>query len=101
VLAEPAGLVTRLDELAREGRYRLRLHRRNIDERPGPILARLIPDETPFDPDDTRSMEQMLPEPGVWLDRLIREPVMLVSHALRRLRKARKARKARKLLAAG
>jgi len=90
LLGEPAGLVTRLDELAREGQHRLRIHRRNVDEQLGPILSRLLPTETPFDPDDTESMEKMLPEPGAWLDQLIRAPIMMISHALRRLRQPRK-----------
>jgi hypothetical protein len=34
LLGAPAGLVARLDELARDGRHRLRLHRRNADEHP-------------------------------------------------------------------
>ena len=61
-----AGLVDRLDALARAGTHRLRIHRRNQDERPGPILSRFVPDDPPFDPDH---IEDMLPEPGVWLDR--------------------------------
>jgi phosphatidylserine/phosphatidylglycerophosphate/cardiolipin synthase-like enzyme len=50
------GLVARLDAIARSRQHRLRLHRRNEDEIPGPLLARLIPDETPFDPEDAQTM---------------------------------------------
>lgn len=87
LLAEPAGLVARLDELARTGQHRLRIHRRNADEKPGPFLARFIPNETPFDPDDAGDMELTLPEPGAWLDKLIRGPLDLVRSWTRRLRR--------------
>jgi phosphatidylserine/phosphatidylglycerophosphate/cardiolipin synthase-like enzyme len=79
------GLVARLDTIARSKQHRLRLHRRNEDEIPGPLLARLIPDETPFDPEDAQTMERLLPEPGAWLDRLIREPLSLLKRATREL----------------
>jgi phospholipase D1/2 len=78
------GLVTRLDDFARESRGALRLHRRNVDEKPGWLLSRLVPPENPFDPD---TVEDMLPEPGTWLDRLLRDPVTLVGHNGRRLGK--------------
>lgn len=85
LLAEPAGLVARLDELARSKQHRLRIHERNVDEKPGPLLAKLIPEETPFDPDDPKSMEKMLPDPGLWLDKLIRDPVVIVGNWFRQL----------------
>jgi phospholipase D1/2 len=84
-----AGLVDRLDALARAGQHRLRIHCRNQDERPGPILARFIPDDPPFDPDH---IEDMLPEPGVWLDRILRDPVVMLVHGGRRLARRRRAR---------
>jgi phospholipase D1/2 len=85
------GLVARLDELARGGRDRLRIHRRNVDEKPGPILSRLLPAEALFDPDDVQSMEALLPEPGAWLDRLIRDPLTFaIRFASRRLRHLRR-----------
>lgn len=88
------GLVARLDELARSRRGALRLHRRNADEKPGWLMSRLLPPETPFDPD---GVEDMMPEPGAWLDRIFRDPLKLAKasgkhvggqlrHALRRKR---------------
>lgn len=78
------GLVARLDAFARERSGALRLHQRNADEKPGWLMSRLLPPENPFDPD---TIEDMLPEPGVWLDRLLRDPVHLVGHNSRRLGK--------------
>lgn len=86
-LGPVSGLVDRLDALA-EGGSRLRVHRLNQDEVPGPILSRLIPDDPPFDPDH---IEDMLPEPGVWLDRLLRDPLIMLGHGGRQL--ARRARR--------
>jgi phosphatidylserine/phosphatidylglycerophosphate/cardiolipin synthase-like enzyme len=94
VLAPIEGLVARLDELARTGPHRLRVHRRNIDEKPGWLLSKLFPDETPFDPDDPESMEDLLPEPDAWLDRLLRDPVVFASRPARRLVHRRRRRKA-------
>lgn len=73
VLAPIDGLIARLDDLACSKRYRLRVHQRNTDEKPGWLLSKLIPDDTPFDPDDPRSFRESLPEPPAWLDRLLRE----------------------------
>lgn len=78
------GLVARLDRFARARTGALRIHRRNVDEKPGWILSRLLPPETPFDPD---TVEDMLPEPGAWIDRLIGDPVRLVGRSGRRLGK--------------
>lgn len=78
------GLVARLDAFARDRRGALRLHRRNVDEKPGWLLGRLLPPETPFDPDD---VEDLMPEPGLWLDRLLRDPVQLAGRALRSRRR--------------
>ncbi|MDQ3367832.1 MAG: phospholipase D-like domain-containing protein [Myxococcota bacterium] len=94
VLGSIGGLVGRLDDLARAKSHHLRLHARNVDEKPGWFLSKFIPDETPFDPDDPRSFEDALPEPGVWLDRLFRDPFMLVSNARRGFRKHRNRLKA-------
>lgn len=77
------GLIARLDDLARNKRHRLRSHQRNTDEKPGWLLSKLIPDETPFDPDDSRSFRESLPEPAVWLDRLLREPMPIFARGLR------------------
>jgi len=75
VIGAIPGLVRRLDHLARGKQHRLRIHRRNDDERPGWLLAKLLPDENPFDPDDPRSFQEALPEPSRWLDRLFRDPI--------------------------
>ena len=86
------GLVERLDARARGREGKLRLHRRNVDEKPGWLLSRILPAETPFDPD---GIEDLLPEPGIWLDRLLRDPVQLVGRAGRKLGKVlRPGRKA-------
>lgn len=81
LLASTHGLVERLDALAAAKLHRLRLHRRNVDEKPGWLLSKLIPDENPFDPDDPRAFAEALPEPGVWLDRFLREPLSLLRAA--------------------
>jgi phosphatidylserine/phosphatidylglycerophosphate/cardiolipin synthase-like enzyme len=78
------GLVARLDAFARERRGALRLHGRNSDEKPGWLLSRILPPDNPFDPD---TVEDMLPEPGAWLDRILRDPVKLVGSNTRRLGK--------------
>lgn len=86
-LADSVGLVDCLDALAEARSHRLRMHRRNVDEKPGWLLGKLLPEETPFDPDDPRSFEQLLPEPGAWLDRVFRDPLVLAKHAARRRRR--------------
>ena len=86
VLADPTDLVARLDELARNKQHRLRIHNRNIDEKPGRLLAALLPEKTPFDPDDPQSFEEALPEPGAWLDKIFREPFMMLRQGSRRFR---------------
>jgi phospholipase D1/2 len=83
LLAPIPGLVERLDRVARERTGRLRLHRLNRDERPGWFLSRLMPRETPLDPD--RSMvEELLPESGRLVDRVLRDPFVIMSGAARR-----------------
>ena len=81
-LGEMAGLVDRLDAIARGRAHRLRLHERNQDELPGRIAARLIPKDPPLDPDH---VEDLLPEPGVGLDRLLRDPLVMLAHAARHI----------------
>ena len=76
------GLVDRLDAFAREKRGALRIHCRNADEAPGPILSRILPPETPFDPD---SIEDTMPEPGAWLDRIFRNPIAFGGHLGKRI----------------
>ena len=70
LLAPITGLVDRLDELARAGEHRLRLHARNVDEHPGPVLSRLLHEPTPFDPRDPRSFTEALPAPIAAVQRL-------------------------------
>ena len=96
MLADPTDLVARLDNLAREKTHRLRIHHRNLEEKPGRILSALLPAKTPFDPDDPQSFEEALPEPSAWLDRIFREPLMIFKQSSRRL-----SRKRRKQLKAG
>ncbi len=76
------GLVERLDAIARSRSHRLRLHERNQDELAGRIAARLVPKDPPLDPDH---VEDLLPEPGVRLDRLLRDPLVMLAHAARHL----------------
>lgn len=87
------GLVARLDELARGARHRLRIHGRNVDEKPGRLLSWLVPDETPLDPDGPGLAEGLLPEPGTWLERQLRDPIVLASRLARRLRHPRRRRR--------
>ena len=88
-LVESTGLVDELDAIARAGEHRLRMHRRNADEKPGWLLSKLIPDDSMFDPDDPQAMHESMPEPEVWLDRLIGDPV----HALvQRIRSGKRRR---------
>lgn len=79
------GLVERLDAFAKDRRGALRIHRRNVDEKPGPLLSRVLPAETPLDPD---TIEDVIPEPSTWIDRLFRSPVdlgrTLGKHVVRR-----------------
>ncbi|HLL21633.1 MAG TPA: phospholipase D-like domain-containing protein [Kofleriaceae bacterium] len=82
-LADPTNLVPRLDELAQAKHHKLRIHKRNVDEKPGRLLSWLIPEKTPFDPDDPQSFNEALPEPSAWLDRVFREPYMIVKRAVR------------------
>ena len=76
------GLVDRLDAIARAGTDRLRLHGLNQDELPGRLLAPFIPRDPPLDPDH---VEDLLPEPGVGLDRLVRDPIVMMGHASRHI----------------
>jgi phospholipase D1/2 len=86
LLGPTAGLVERLDRLARAGTHELRLHRRNRDEKPGRLLGLFVPAETPFDPDGPQMMEGLLPEPRGVLDRIFRDPLLLVRTLARRVR---------------
>jgi phosphatidylserine/phosphatidylglycerophosphate/cardiolipin synthase-like enzyme len=86
--ASPQGLVQRLDELATAKTHQLRIHRRNQDEKPGPLLKWLIPDNAVFDPRSPRHLKEgLLPERGTVLDRLIREPLALFGQRTRKLKK--------------
>jgi phosphatidylserine/phosphatidylglycerophosphate/cardiolipin synthase-like enzyme len=90
MLTDPTDLVPRLDALARAKSHKLRIHQRNVDEKPGRLLAALLPSKTPFDPDDPQSFDEALPEPAAWLDRLIREPFMLAKRRLKQVHWPRK-----------
>jgi phospholipase D1/2 len=79
-----AGLVDRLDAIAVDGSHRLRVHRLNQDEVPGWFLSRFVPADPAFDPDH---IEDILPEPEAWLDRFVRDPLILLGHGLRHLKR--------------
>jgi hypothetical protein len=85
LLADPTDLVARLDDLARAKSHKLRIHQRNVDEKPGRVLAFFIPEKTPFDPDDPQSFDEALPEPAAWLDRLIRDPLMIAKQRVKQI----------------
>jgi phosphatidylserine/phosphatidylglycerophosphate/cardiolipin synthase-like enzyme len=75
--ATPANLVEALDEVARAEQHLLRLHGRNHDERPGWLMRRFLPKRTPLDPANPQQFREGLPEPVAWLDRFIREPIVV------------------------
>jgi len=84
------GLVGRLDEIAAARTHQLRLHGRNRDEKPGPLLELLIPDRPVFDPCSEDALKEgLLPERGTFLDRLIREPLALFGQRSRMLSRRR------------
>jgi phosphatidylserine/phosphatidylglycerophosphate/cardiolipin synthase-like enzyme len=88
--AAPHELVAKLDEVATAKTHLLRMHHRNRDEQPGWLLRRLLPKRTPLDPANPRQVREGLPEPVAWLDRLIREPaVVLFGDRIPWLRKKR------------
>jgi phosphatidylserine/phosphatidylglycerophosphate/cardiolipin synthase-like enzyme len=76
-LAAPRGLVASLDRIANAKQHLLRMHDRNRDERPGWLMRRFLPKRTPLDPANPQQFREGLPEPVAWLDRLIREPIVV------------------------
>jgi phospholipase D1/2 len=76
--AKPQDLVAKLDALATSKQSLLRMHGRNRDERPGWLLRRFLPKRTPLDPANPQQFREGLPEPVAWLDRLIREPAVVL-----------------------
>jgi phosphatidylserine/phosphatidylglycerophosphate/cardiolipin synthase-like enzyme len=74
----PTNLVAKLDALAKANTTLLRMHGRNQDERPGWLLRRFLPKRTPLDPANPQQFREGLPEPVAWLDRLIREPAVVL-----------------------
>jgi phospholipase D1/2 len=76
--ARPRDLVTKLDALAKSRASLLRMHGRNRDELPGWLLRRFLPKRTPLDPANPQQFREGLPEPVAWLDRLIREPAVVL-----------------------
>jgi phosphatidylserine/phosphatidylglycerophosphate/cardiolipin synthase-like enzyme len=82
------GLVERLDEIASEPTYLLRMHSRNRDEKPGPLLDLLIPKRPVFDPHSENHLKEgLLPERGTLLDRILREPLALLGQRTRKVTK--------------
>ncbi len=82
-LEETEGLVMKLDELACARTHRLRMHDRNVEEKPGWLMSKLLPAENVFDPDNPREMHEALPEPTAWLDRLFGHPAHWIGRKLR------------------
>ncbi len=76
--ASPRDLVANLDALARARTHLLRMHDRNRDEHPGWLMRRVLPRLTPLDPANPQQFREGLPEPVAWLDRLIREPAVVL-----------------------
>jgi phosphatidylserine/phosphatidylglycerophosphate/cardiolipin synthase-like enzyme len=76
--ANPRDLVAKLDALAKSRASLLRMHKRNQDEKPGWLLRRILPKRTPLDPANPQQFREGLPEPVAWLDRLIREPAVVL-----------------------
>jgi hypothetical protein len=54
------------------------MHGRNRDELPGWLLRKFLPKRTPLDPANPQQFREGLPEPVAWLDRLIREPAVVL-----------------------
>ncbi len=82
------GIVPKLDELAAASTTLLRLHSRNREEKPGRLLQWLIPERPVFDPDSERSLKEgLLPERGTLLDRILREPMALLTQRTRKVTK--------------
>jgi phosphatidylserine/phosphatidylglycerophosphate/cardiolipin synthase-like enzyme len=78
-------LVPRLDKLAAARTTLLRMHSRNRDEKPGRLLRLLIPERPVFDPDSEQSLKEgLLPERGTLLDRILREPMALLTQRARK-----------------
>jgi phosphatidylserine/phosphatidylglycerophosphate/cardiolipin synthase-like enzyme len=98
---ETTALVPRLDALARERSHRLRIHKRNVDEKPGRLLRALLPEKTPFDPDDPQSFDEALPEPSRWLTRFLGEPLSMLRRRIHLRRRLHLWRRDRKQLKAG
>lgn len=86
--SDPQGLVARLDAIAAERCYQLRIHGRNQDEKPGPLLKWLLPEHSMFDPrSEDQLTEGLLPERGTLLDRLLRDPLALLGDRARKRRR--------------
>lgn len=80
VLAEPVGLVARLDAMARARSHRLRLHAMDDDQEPALSIARALREDSPLDPDGP-IFEDLMPEPDAWT-RHWRDKAGLVWHRL-------------------
>jgi hypothetical protein len=66
LLTAEAGLVGRLDQLARARSHRLRMHRMCEDDEPGLTIAKALREDVPLDPRDDDAYEDILPDPDQW-----------------------------------
>jgi phospholipase D1/2 len=81
VLGAEAGLVGRLDLIARARTHRLRLHAMREDDEPGASIARALREDVPLDPDGP-VFEDVFSEPDHWY-RHVRDHLGLVWRRLR------------------
>lgn len=65
MLGPTAGLVARLDRMARARTHRLRMHAMCEDAEPGKTIAHALRDDIDLDPCD-EMFEDVMPEPGNW-----------------------------------
>jgi phosphatidylserine/phosphatidylglycerophosphate/cardiolipin synthase-like enzyme len=86
LLAEEAGLVARLDALARARSHRLRLHAMCEDAEPGCSIAHALREDVPLDP-DAPVFEDIFPEPDSWRRHLRERAKMAVQRARIALRR--------------
>jgi hypothetical protein len=64
------------------------MHSRNREEKPGRLLQLLIPERPVFDPDSEQSLKEgLLPERGTLLDRILREPMALLTQRAHKVTK--------------
>jgi phospholipase D1/2 len=94
-LIEQAGLVARLDRIARARSHRLRMHEMCEDDQPGKKIAEALREDVPLDPKCADAYEDILPDADQW-HRHVKDHLALLWHRLRvavgRGRHASKAR---------